>query len=409
MTPIHPPSGEGSDRAAEERCPSKAAWRAILAGQAPVVLTDVDSHLDRCPRCQAVVEELTGGGRTWLGIADELRRSVPPLPTVCRQVLAECANQSAPQKGKGASMTACIHVERMMHRNSIAVAGESAACYTLVKLIPAGLGSGARPVALNLALVVDVSGSMYEEDGTGVSRIKRVQDSVMTALQKLQPGDTLCIIGFAHNALVLLPPTPVAEKAKIEDVIRRLDLFEIDPGGTAMDEALALAISGIEKQRGVGTLSQIVILTDGETSGEENCRTLARRAAEKQIHLTLMGVGLDWKASLIKDLATLSQGKWYYIDVNESDATADLRSRVRSTGRHGVPRRADAPSTRQDVRISASARSSRRSRRSRSKSSTTARGSPAWAPWGTTPQAATSSTWPAETPRMAGTSWCRSS
>ena len=35
--------------------------------------------------------------------------------------------------------------------------------------------------------------------------------------------------------------------------------------------------------------------------------------------LTLMGVGLDWKASLIKDLAKISEGKWYYIDVNQKE------------------------------------------------------------------------------------------
>jgi hypothetical protein len=32
-----------------------------------------------------------------------------------------------------------------------------------------------------------------------------------------------------------------------------------------------------------------------------------------------MGVGLDWKASLIKDLASLSEGKWYYIDVEQKE------------------------------------------------------------------------------------------
>ena len=32
-----------------------------------------------------------------------------------------------------------IHLERMMHRNSISVTGETAASYALVKLIPAGL------------------------------------------------------------------------------------------------------------------------------------------------------------------------------------------------------------------------------------------------------------------------------
>ena len=71
-------------------------------------------------------------------------------------------------------MPAKIHVERMMYRSTIAVAGESAASYCLVKLIPSG-EAASKPLGLNLALVLDVSGSMYEEDGTGISRLARVQ------------------------------------------------------------------------------------------------------------------------------------------------------------------------------------------------------------------------------------------
>src|SRR5207237_7530479 len=37
-------------------------------------------------------------------------------------------------------MTAKIHIERMMHRSSIQVQGDSAATYALVKLIPSGSG-----------------------------------------------------------------------------------------------------------------------------------------------------------------------------------------------------------------------------------------------------------------------------
>src|SRR5437773_6892969 len=199
-------------------------------------------------------------------------------------------------------MTAKIHIERMMHRNSIQVLGESAATYALIKLIPSGSGPG-QPMGLNLALVVDVSGSMYEEDGTGISRLNRVQDAAMTALTKLKPDDNLAIVAFAHNALTLLPSTKVSEKAKIEDVIRRIDLFDVDPGGTSMDEGMKLAMEEVERQSTPGRLSQIVVLTDGETSGETTCRELAQEAARKKIHLSMMGVGTDWKASLIKDLA----------------------------------------------------------------------------------------------------------
>jgi Ca-activated chloride channel family protein len=95
-------------------------------------------------------------------------------------------------------------------------------------------------------------------------------------------------------------------------------MFDVDPGGTAMDEGIALAMSELERMAGQpGTISQMVVLTDGETSGEQNCKVLAKKATEKKINLSLMGVGTDWKEELIKDLANISNGKWYYIDVNQ--------------------------------------------------------------------------------------------
>jgi len=130
-----------------------------------------------------------------------------------------------------------IHIERMMYRSSIAVPGESAASYALVKLIPAG-GGASKPVPLNLALVLDVSGSMYEEDGTGISRLSRVQQAAHAAVQKLKPEDHLSIVAFGHDCEVVLPATPMTQKAHIEDVISRIDRFTVDPGGTAMDDGI---------------------------------------------------------------------------------------------------------------------------------------------------------------------------
>jgi Ca-activated chloride channel homolog len=213
-----------------------------------------------------------------------------------------------------------IHIERMMYRSSIAVAGESAASYALVKLIPAG-GAGVA-LGLNLALVLDVSGSMYEEDGTGISRLKRIQDAARSAIQKLKPTDTLAIVAFAHNSQLVLEPTPMSDMSKVEDVIQRIDMFDVDPGGTSMDQGIATALGGIEKSAGTGKLSQLLVLTDGETSGEQNCRQLAQQMTDKKLRLDVVGVGTEWNASLIKDLAKLGGGDWGYIDVNDVNAAA---------------------------------------------------------------------------------------
>jgi Ca-activated chloride channel family protein len=215
-------------------------------------------------------------------------------------------------------MPAKIHVERMMYRNSIAVPGDSAASYALVKLIPTGEGANV-PLPLNLALVLDISGSMYEEDGTGKSRLLRIQEAAHTAIQKLRPEDTLAIVAFGADARVLLPATSLLEKERIEEVVDRIDRYDVDPAGTAMDEGIRLGLAEVEKSADAGRLSQVVVLTDGETSGETICRQLAQQAAEKHIHFTVMGIGTEWNASLLKDLARLAEGKWYYIDESEKE------------------------------------------------------------------------------------------
>jgi Ca-activated chloride channel family protein len=216
------------------------------------------------------------------------------------------------------SSQAKIHIERMMYRSSIAVPGDSVASYALLKLIPSG--GGGKPLSLNLALVLDVSGSMYEEDGTNISRLKRIQEAAHSAIARLRPQDSLAIVAFAHNAQLVLPSTSLTDKARIDDVIQRIDMFDVDPGGTAMDQGIRLAMDEVENHVDPSKLSQLVILTDGETSGEQMCRQLAQEAAQKQIRFHIIGVGTEWNQNLIKDLAKLAEGDWGYIDANDASA-----------------------------------------------------------------------------------------
>jgi Ca-activated chloride channel family protein len=213
-----------------------------------------------------------------------------------------------------------IHLERMMHRNSIAARGESVASYALLKLIPAGDGD-APVLPLNVVLVVDVSGSMYEEDGTGVSRLRRVQNAALRALDRLRPGDSLAIVAFAHTAETVLPLTSLAEKAKIADVIERIDRFEVDPGGTNIPQGLQTALGLLPAEKHGSSLSRIVVLTDGETTGERECRELVQGLPDRGVSLAVMGVGTEWNASLLKDMAKLGGGRWYYIDVDKAEET----------------------------------------------------------------------------------------
>lgn len=208
-------------------------------------------------------------------------------------------------------------LERMMHRQSIAVPGDSMASYSLVKLIPTGDGPTGLP--LTLALCIDISGSMYWGDGTGISRLERVREAASAAFAKLKPTDRIALIAFGNGAEVVLPPTPVSEKEKIEDTLRRIDMFNVDPAGTTMNEGISLALKTVTDYDQRGRMQQVVVLTDGETAGEANCRELAMQASEKKVRFTIMGVGTEWNSALIKELARVSDGRWYYIDAEQGD------------------------------------------------------------------------------------------
>lgn len=216
-----------------------------------------------------------------------------------------------------------LHIERMMHRQAIAVPGESAAAYALLKLIPSlgspAVTSGSVSLPLDLALVLDISGSMYEEDGTSRSRLQRIQDAAIAALGKLRPTDRVAVIAFGHDAHTLLPLTPLSDKARLEEVIRRIDMFSVDQAGTAMHQGLTLALDAIGHATGENRVGQVVVLTDGETEGEAVCRELAAQAAQHDVRLSLMGVGTEWNSSLIKGLAEINDGRWYYIDAEKPD------------------------------------------------------------------------------------------
>lgn len=210
-------------------------------------------------------------------------------------------------------------LERMMHRQSIAVPGESMASYALLKVVPTGEGGASLP--LTLALCIDISGSMYWGDGTGKPRIDRVREAAMAAAAKLKPTDRLALIAFGNGAEVVLPPTPASDAEKIAETLQKIDMFSVDQAGTTMDEGINQALKTLMTPDEVGRLLQVVVLTDGETSGEATCRELARQAWEKKVRFTIMGVGTEWNSTLIKDLAKASDGRWYYIDAEQSDET----------------------------------------------------------------------------------------
>ena len=187
-------------------------------------------------------------------------------------------------------------LERMMHRQSIAVPGESIASYALLKVVPAGDGRRQRPA--DPRPVLDISGSMYGEDGTGKSRLDRVRDAATAAVAKLKPTDRLALDRLRQRRR----GRPAAY-ACLRSRDRSPTRFAGSTGSTSIRPAPRWTRASPRPSRPdrrpdeAGRLLQVVVLTDGETSGEPTCRELARQAWEKKIHFTVMGVGTEWNSA----------------------------------------------------------------------------------------------------------------
>jgi Ca-activated chloride channel family protein len=212
-------------------------------------------------------------------------------------------------------MTAKISLERMLARETVAVSGESSLNYLLVKLIPvddSGGPSRVEAMPLNVALVLDVSASMY-----GEQRLENVKAAVTSALDLLKPSDTVSVVAFGSDAKTVHPAAPAKSPQQIKDCIARIDDCGVDSGGTSMHLGIQEGVEQLRTHWSPKRFNRVVVLTDGETLGEEKCREMVRKAVPTGISFSTIGVGTDWNEHLLKGVADDGKGNWHYIDSAE--------------------------------------------------------------------------------------------
>ncbi|MFP4440261.1 MAG: vWA domain-containing protein [Chloroflexaceae bacterium] len=174
--------------------------------------------------------------------------------------------------------------------------------YLLVEaqpVVPAG-----QPVPLNFCLVLDRSGSMQGEKLTSMKIATR------RVIETLTPQDIVSLVIFDDTVQVVLPATPATDKAAL---LARVDTIE-EAGGTAMSLGLQAGQAEIQKHLDSAHISHMLVLTDGQTWGDEDtCRTIAQSLGTQGVRITALGLGTEWNEKLLDDLAELSGGTSDYI------------------------------------------------------------------------------------------------
>lgn len=177
---------------------------------------------------------------------------------------------------------------------------------------------------LNISLVLDKSGSM---EG---AKIKNLRQAAKNAIDLLDADDQVSIIAFSDQVYTISPSTPAADKDKLKRQIDRIR----DGGGTAMSGGMRRGMNELEKNLSPERLSRMLLLTDGQTFGdEEQCVELGTEMGTQGIVIHALGLGEDWNEDLLDQVAEASGGGADFIETADeiSDFFQEAVKRMQAT------------------------------------------------------------------------------
>ena len=158
---------------------------------------------------------------------------------------------------------------------------------------------------LNISLVLDKSGSM---EG---AKIVSLRQAAKNAIDLLDPDDHVSIVAFSDKVYTIAPGTLATDKANLQRQIDRIR----DGGGTAMSGGMRRGLSELDKNLSPDRLSRMLLLTDGQTFGDEDqCQELGAAMGDKGIVIQALGLGEDWNEDLLDQVAEASGGTADYIE-----------------------------------------------------------------------------------------------
>ncbi len=221
----------------------------------------------------------------------------------------------------GLGEEAAFSWEILPSQDQLCSSHEEQVLYLLVEIRPALAAQGER-LPLNLCLVIDRSTSMQG------ARLDHVKEAAHQIIDELHDDDALAVVTFHDWAEVILPSQSGVNRTQAKAKISTLWAS----GGTEILQGLRAGLAELEKRHSGQVTSHLILLTDGQTYGdEEDCMAEARRAGARRIGITGLGIGEDWNDALLDEIATQSGGASAYI-ASPGQVRKILQQKVRGLG-----------------------------------------------------------------------------
>ncbi|MEW6574367.1 MAG: S-layer homology domain-containing protein [Bacillota bacterium] len=163
---------------------------------------------------------------------------------------------------------------------------------------------GVKRPAVDVALVIDCSGSMSWNDPQGLRK-----EAAEQFIDLMQEGEKVAVVGFNHEAYLFAPLREIkgpADRESLKQAVDRVFAW----GWTDIDEGLLLADQELTKEMLPEVRKAVILLTDG-VPAPNPYQEAHRQLKEKGIRVYTIGLGSDTDPVLLQRIAQETGGRYF--------------------------------------------------------------------------------------------------
>ena len=202
-----------------------------------------------------------------------------------------------------------VQLNVQTNKTTFPATGGQQLAYLLIEAMPTAAVAHVQ-MPLNFGLVLDHSGSMSG------AKLANLKEAAKLAIDRMGSQDLVSIVIFDDKVKVIAPSQPVTDVAGLKRQIEGIP----DGGGTEMSRGMRKGLEELQKGLSPSRVSRMVLLTDGETFGDEDaCRQLAADAGGQAIAIAALGLGEAWNEKLLDDIAETSGGTSDFVPEGQPD------------------------------------------------------------------------------------------